>query len=1733
MIVRPPTDAGGSSIQRFAFMVNGVIVDALQEGTSQDGRIFSIYDLLATSQFSITVQAVNSVGPGPWAPVILAVTSDATVPGPPLNVSVTSRTFESIVVAWQAPYDKGGTLLTGYNLEWSTLNDPTTPQVVDADSGPISLSGLLAATEYVLRVRAVSAVGNGMWSDGIVVRTDPISPGELAFDVPALDVREDRESQSVPVRRSKGGALPARCRFTVSSRTATLGKHFVLAPGAYSEIQTTGTNTSGVLSFASGVLTQNIVIGIINNAVVEDPEPVFSITLAQYDDFSGTIGSNPSIVITIRDDGDAGTFQFEKPSYVVSEALPYIDVTITRANGQSTPVDLQVDALERPGGARLGIDFSMDPIVSFNDQQQRATLRISISNDGIFQFNKPVLLQLRSLRGRAIMGQQSSSRLDIIDDGDVSPPDAPQELAAMVTSGSSVNVTWRVGASLGVGNATGLLYSVRVTSRATGIAIQSNTAALSLMITQLTARTEYEIAVSAANQYLSSAFTEPPVVVRTLNPTMPSAPQAVRFTAITGGSFNVSWSPPDDSGGAPIILYRVFITIKGNTVSQMDTRSTSVVVFNLRPVTIYSVQIQAVNDEGMFGVLSEPTNVTTPSATIPGRPPTPTVTRVTGGAIYLTVRPPLDTGGLNITAYVVFATSASLPSVFSEVYRGSDPNMVFSRLVFLTEYKMRSRVITDAGPSDVSDVLSVTTTYLSLPSPPQRIQVLARSAGSTTLQWEPPLDQGGSVVTRYSAAYFIGYDARLQYEMSVDSVSPTAVTVVSRVPRLMANTTYGFIVIGVNDVTACADPTAFLNYSAVFVTTTSVSAPEPPDGLAVSFSSTGLQVIRWDPPVDGGGDTWIAYVLFGVDNSNVSQPLMILYNGSLTEFRRGGLKANTLYNYTVVAYNSIGTSQRTTVISKRTGASKSVPGVPTGIRQQSASGGTINVTWTPPLDTGGDDSVLYQLYRDQVALFSPSQGLLARNWYLDSGLTASQQYVYVVRASNSIGLGPTSAAFVTQTTVPSQPSAPRNVSANVTGGSISLAWMPPLDTGGIAIEGYKLSVTTISDGVIVMSTTTSGRAYTYFGATAATSYLVTVSSTNKIGDSPTTATLAVQTLAATRPTSPPAPVVVSVTAQSVTLSLIPPQDMGGAPLTAMRIYQDGKMVRSVATAGRVQTIVSGLLAETVYTFSTAAISVLSLGESDQSLPVVAMTAQATAPSVLYSFAVVGRLSTSLVLSWQGPDESGGQPVSFELEYYDDTSGQTATVIAPSSPFELANLTSSTSYFVRVRARNDAGSSQWAGPLAAQTDVARRGVVVFRPNNITVPEDVGEVSLHLIRVDGSAGTLSCRYYSSVDPVAWGIVATDGRDFLLDDVTQRDLVFADGETHKTVTIHVINNDVYDVVPRVVALVIEDTTIERTVPVPVSLGFVNLADDGDAGAVEFVLPAVSVSESAGSMFVDLRRVNGSSSAITVRVSVDLTMGATARAPDDFGLSKTDYGFGDGETSQRISVVIRGNTVYDYPYKWFALTLSILSGGGCIGDQRVVVVTIEDDGDRSVPGVVTDVTITRATGGLVQLAWSPPENVGGRDIWIDRYVVTYAKRGSSLAATVMTPTNASEVPVGGLDATTEYSFQIEAVNSIGKSAKSTVITGRTTNVTRPSAPLNVSVVRATGGLLQLLVDPPIDTGGVPLLGYKMFVWNDETQSYQVRRTDCYFDLVDLKPSVIIYSRRTRMIRWEVHRPY
>ena len=103
---------------------------------------------------------------------------------------------------------------------------------------------------------------------------------------------------------------------------------------------------------------------------------------------------------------------------------------------------------------------------------------------------------------------------------------------------------------------------------------------------------------------------------------------------------------------------------------------------------------------GIAALVSNPFDLSAASASPPDKPPKLVISNVTGGAISVNMLLPLNTGGLSVSAYSLWATSTDFPTVFAEVYRGSGASFSMYQLKFHVEYKLKYQVFTNAVQTD-------------------------------------------------------------------------------------------------------------------------------------------------------------------------------------------------------------------------------------------------------------------------------------------------------------------------------------------------------------------------------------------------------------------------------------------------------------------------------------------------------------------------------------------------------------------------------------------------------------------------------------------------------------------------------------------------------------------------------------------------------------------------------------------------------------------------------------------------------------------------------------------------------------------------------------------------------------------------------------------------------------------------------------------------------------------------
>ncbi len=146
---------------------------------------------------------------------------------------------------------------------------------------------------------------------------------------------------------------------------------------------------------------------------------------------------------------------------------------------------------------------------------------------------------------------------------------------------------------------------------------------------------------------------------------------------------------------------------------------------------------------------------------------------------------------------------------------------------------------------------------------------------------------------------------------------------------------------------------------------------------------------------------------------------------------------------------------------------QSKPGPPTNVTATALPQGNqidVNVSWSPPTQTGGNLPISYAV--QGAGGCTPTAG--ATQCTVTKGVSDGQSYTFTVTASNSIGSSEASKTLL----APSEPGPPVIVSATAGGGSVSVTWAPPSPptTGtAVAISGYSVSALDITTGAPPLS----------------------------------------------------------------------------------------------------------------------------------------------------------------------------------------------------------------------------------------------------------------------------------------------------------------------------------------------------------------------------------------------------------------------------------------------------------------------------------------------------------------------------------------------------------------------------------------------------------------------------------------------------------------------------------------
>jgi hypothetical protein len=170
---------------------------------------------------------------------------------------------------------------------------------------------------------------------------------------------------------------------------------------------------SGTITFAAGETQKNIVIGIINDTLIEGPEDFF--VLLDNPGLGVLIGTSDTATVTIGDDDSPNaSIGFSQASYDVDEGAGFANLTVTRSGGLG--VSATVNYATTDGTAVAGTNYvKTEGSVTFGVGEVSKVIQIPIIDDPTADPTLTFTVTLTSPTGTGFIGGQSTATVNIID----------------------------------------------------------------------------------------------------------------------------------------------------------------------------------------------------------------------------------------------------------------------------------------------------------------------------------------------------------------------------------------------------------------------------------------------------------------------------------------------------------------------------------------------------------------------------------------------------------------------------------------------------------------------------------------------------------------------------------------------------------------------------------------------------------------------------------------------------------------------------------------------------------------------------------------------------------------------------------------------------------------------------------------------------------------------------------------------------------------------------------------------------------------------------------------------------------------------------------------------------------------------------------------------------------------------------------------------------------------------
>ncbi|XP_026061911.1 receptor-type tyrosine-protein phosphatase F isoform X12 [Carassius auratus] len=697
------------------------------------------------------------------------------------------------------------------------------------------------------------------------------------------------------------------------------------------------------------------------------------------------------------------------------------------------------------------------------------------------------------------------------------------------------------------------------------------------------------------------------------------------------------------------------------------------------------------------------------------KPPTSLiVTETTATSVTLT----WDSGNPEpVSYYIIQYRAKSSDTSFQEVDGVATTRYSIGGLSPYSEYEFRVMAVNNIGRGPPSDPVETRTGEQAPSSPPLHVQARMLSASTMLVQWEPPEEPNGQI-----RGYRIYFTSDLDAPLSAWQKHNTDDSRLTTISSLTPDITYSLRVLGFTSV-GDGPPSDVLQVK------TQQGVPAQPSNFEAEAELDTRIQLTWLWPVQ---DPIIKYELqyWEADSENKIHVTFEPAGSYAVE----GLKPDTLYKFSLAARSEMGLGVFTQPIEART--AQSMPGAPPRkVEVEAVNSTAIRVTWKPPISGKQHGQIRgYQVIYSRLENGEPRSqpnildvALPEAQEAVITGLLSETSYSVTVAAYTTKGDGARSKAKVV-TTTGAVPGKPTMIISTTVGNTALIQWQPPKDMVGELI-GYRLRYKCVEEeNYEVREFTRTDDHHTatelYKGAT----YTFHLSAKNRAGAGEEY----VKEISTPEDVPSGFPLnlrVVGLTTSTTRLAWDPPalSERNGRITQYLVMYRDINNIQNGTNrTSDTQMTIQGLRPDTTYDIRVQAFTSKGGGPISPSIQSRTMS---TSPAFATSFGVKAVMKTSVLLTWEVPENYKSQ-VPFKILY----NQQSVEVQGNLKRKLITRLQPDTNYsFVLMSRGNSAGGLQQQVSIRTAPDLFKTKPVLFT----TDQSSNGKLTINLPKVPTTA------------------------------------------------------------------------------------------------------------------------------------------------------------------------------------------------------------------------------------------------------------------------------------------------------------------------------------------------------------------------------------------------------------